>query len=178
MLSPVIFSVCARLAQNANAIDAGSVGSTPADLSQRRFTETVNGQPKSVEAYGYTSFTTTFNSTPTDSNQQAPAFVQGDSGGGVFEQAIGVWSLVGLMIEDSGPPAMAGFNFSTGVYTSTQAGMSEQSVMIDLAPYASQIATAIAPEPSGWFWAGWGPSPCSAPGGNARRQRQALSASV
>jgi hypothetical protein len=146
-----------------NAIDPGSVNSSLMPLGENL----LNASNQSVAAYGYM-FTTTF-APPSGSNQGAQATV-GDSGGAVFEQLSpsGPWSLVGMVYGVNGP--LPSGNLAGQINYSSNAYLGEQSYMIDLAPYAAQIASVIAPEPSGLVLGAFGVVAALIAGLRARRR--------
>jgi hypothetical protein len=133
--------------------------------------------PGSASAY---TFTTTFNSNPSTTIQEAQATL-GDSGGGVFENfggtqsgdtwIGGTWYLVGLIdgIPDSSPvPANdPDSDWQNNVY------VGEQSTIIDLAYYNTIIAAAMVPEPSSFVLCALGAGIALLVGLQARRRRLA-----
>jgi hypothetical protein len=137
-------------------------------------------QNNPAEAY---TFTTTFASSPSATNQEAQATL-GDSGGGVFENfggtqsgdtwIGGTWYLVGMMDGFVLPyPVSAENDPSSDYYNNVY--VNEESSIIDLPAYSSIIAAGmvVAPEPSGLVLGGLGAGIALLAGLHARRQRLA-----
>ena len=153
-----------------NAIDAFSVTTSLTPLGE---TFTVNNVPLAASEY---TFTTSFKSTPSSSDQEAQVTL-GDSGGGVFEQLGGIWYLVGLIDGFNNVPSNTPSIYDNNVWASgTPSNYSgEESVMADVAKYQSTIAATIAPEPSGLVLGGVGAALALLAGLRARRRRQVQS---